>query len=484
MMLIFCFLSIKMAFERLHTDGFCVLQSVVDAADVALHVAQIEAELNLSRKGGNGSTEKDRTLDAISIGARASWPTRGRRRIVETAPLGEGEHWARLRAGGRMRAFLDVALGADAWEIRSNTPESSTRFFYAPVVFPESPSAESSAASATRAVDNDAVVELLSWKEDFALHGAPPPPRCWQPVNRRRVRGKGWHIDTGPGFPATSARTLKGDPRQGLVALLVLSDWEVGGGGTCFVRGSHNWVCDHLLEREERDVVAGRIDTYGSEKHEDLNQWCVDEMLKLARTGTLRRSVFVAGSDGAESGASLRPEEGGGGRIGEVCSVVAKRGDVIIFHPWVIHCGTTNLRATPRLMANGMVRLKRDAFARSGHAVLARTVRECRAARAAHAAEASARATVRNGAFAACFDVLSPSAAPIERVALDGVPGAFILRGALSVAECQRLEGSVRLLHAADARRRAALAGQPEGECSLCTVTCYANHAHNLTRSP
>ena len=66
-----------MAFERLHTDGFCVLQSVVDAADVALHVAQIEAELNLSRKGGNGSTEKDRTLDAISIGARASWPTRG-----------------------------------------------------------------------------------------------------------------------------------------------------------------------------------------------------------------------------------------------------------------------------------------------------------------------------------------------------------------------------------------------------------------------
>ena len=459
------------ALRSLRENGFAVLQGVVDATDVASHVGQIEAELNLTRKSG-GSTEKDRTLDAISLGARATWPTRGRRRIVETAPLGEGEHWERLRAGGRMRGFLDNALGADAWEIRSNSAESSTRFFYAPVVFPEAPCAESRAACATSAAahkSDGAVVELLSWKEDFALHGAPPPPRCWQPVNRRRVRGKGWHIDTGPGVPPTSARTLKGDPRQGLVALLVLSDWEVGGGGTCFVRGSHRWVCDHLLEREERDVAAGRLDTDGSETHEDLNQWCVDEMLRRARAGTLRRSVLVAGSEDDVAGGAPRRSEGGGG-MGDVCVVVAKRGDIVIFHPWVIHCGTTNLRATPRLMANGMVRLKHDAFARSGHAVLARTVRERRAARAADAAAASARATVRDGAFADCFEntALSANAAPIERVAVDGVPGAFILRGVLSAAECARLEGGVRLLHAA-------------GELSLCTVTFCPYPAHNVT---
>ena len=45
-----------------------------------------------------------------------------------------------------------------------------------------------------------------------------------------------------------------------------------------------------------------------------------------------------------------------------VYSIVAKAGDVVIMHPWNVHCGTTNLRSTPRFMANGMVRMTREAF--------------------------------------------------------------------------------------------------------------------------
>ena len=51
------------------------------------------------------------------------------------------------------------------------------------------------------------------------------------------------------------------------------------------------------------------------------------------------------------------------------------------------------------------------------------------------------------GVFSACFDEggLSPV---IKRVDVDGVPGAFVLRGVLSEGECTRLEGGVRRLHA------------------------------------
>ena len=39
-------------------------------------------------------------------------------------------------------------------------------------------------------------------------------------------------------------------------------------------------------------------------------------------------------------------------------------------HPWLIHCGTTNCYDQPRLMANGMVRIKKGAFDASGVRVL------------------------------------------------------------------------------------------------------------------
>ena len=48
--------------------------------------------------------------------------------------------------------------------------------------------------------------------------------------------------------------------------------------------------------------------------------------------------------------------------------VVGRAGSVVVMHPWLIHSGTTNLSSEPRLMANGMVRIKKDAFERDGGA--------------------------------------------------------------------------------------------------------------------
>ena len=39
-------------------------------------------------------------------------------------------------------------------------------------------------------------------------------------------------------------------------------------------------------------------------------------------------------------------------------------------HPWLVHSGTTNLRSNPRLLANGMVRIKKKAFDTNGHPLL------------------------------------------------------------------------------------------------------------------
>jgi len=48
-------------------------------------------------------------------------------------------------------------------------------------------------------------IELHSWRDELVMGAftseALDAPARWQPVSRRRFRGKGWHIDVGPGFP-------------------------------------------------------------------------------------------------------------------------------------------------------------------------------------------------------------------------------------------------------------------------------------------
>ena len=154
--------------------------------------------------------------------------------------------------------------------------------------------------------------------------------------------------------------------------LLVLSDWEVGGGGTCMVRGSHRWVRDHL-------AAAGE----GGMSHDDLNGWCVDHVVQLARDRTLRLDDTTACDDGGV-GSKGRGVDVGSGVNGSVdcddhgepptaVQIVARAGDVVLMHPLVIHGGTTNHSTHPRLMANGMARVKQSVFDAKGHPLFPRT---------------------------------------------------------------------------------------------------------------
>ena len=45
---------------------------------------------------------------------------------------------------------------------------------------------------------------------------------------------------------------------------------------------------------------------------------------------------------------------------GVIEQVVGKAGDIVLLHPWCVHSGTTNFGTRPRLMLNGMARMKQD----------------------------------------------------------------------------------------------------------------------------
>ena len=165
----------------------------------------------------------------------------------------------------------------------------------------------------------------------------------WEPVNRRRVRGKGWHVDIGPGFDTDWRRKLAGHPCQGAVALVLLSDWAPGGGGTAFIRGSHRWVAREIASREPDGV-----------RHQELNAWVIRTVAEASASGRLPL---------AHDAEALRERSD---RLGIVEQIVGRAGAVALLHPWLAHCGTTNLSDAPRLMANGMVRVTPEAFARDG----------------------------------------------------------------------------------------------------------------------
>jgi len=70
-------------------------------------------------------------------------------------------------------------------------------------------------ASKVRDGEQDADTASTTTKNDPAETTKPDASTLWHPVNRRRVRNKGWHVDIGPGFPADAPRVLTGDPKQG-----------------------------------------------------------------------------------------------------------------------------------------------------------------------------------------------------------------------------------------------------------------------------
>ena len=128
--------------------------------------------------------------------------------------------------------------------------------------------------------------------------------------------------------------------------------------------------------------------------HDDLNRWCVDLVVGLARDRSLRLDHTYARGGNADVSAEEASADGsnvdegdvagngdgvcddcgvGGGDGGcdndgpTAVQVVARAGDVVLMHPLVIHGGTTNHSLRPRLMANGMARVKREVFDSTGH---------------------------------------------------------------------------------------------------------------------
>lgn len=168
---------------------------------------------------------------------------------LECVPMGTGGHWDELEQSPMLRSCLDSLLGQGCWEMPLNSPPSDggsfIRHWYSPVVFPELVHAVDDAKPSIPIAEEtvtDPVGQseggagggfrralLESWKGEIAINGPLEKGMVstrWQPVNRRRFCSKGWHIDIGPGFEMDDVRTLKGDPRQGVVLLLLLSDWH------------------------------------------------------------------------------------------------------------------------------------------------------------------------------------------------------------------------------------------------------------------
>eukprot|EP00937_MAST-01D_sp_MAST-1D-sp2_P001653 g1653.t1 len=299
---------------------------------------------------------------------------------------GSGEGGGRAKRGGgddarkRRKAAVRAARECAAERKRARAQQSAaaaaaaaTSALAADGGSPRAPAtaADGSAAAAAAACDDDCGRRLLScaWHEDPAAAGADadtdadadavadPAAMHWQPVNRRRVRGKGWHIDWGPGFEKVGrgVRTLAGHPYQGVIVLLMLSDWVPGGGGTAVIPGSHEWV----RARIQRAVDAGA----GGVPQDELNEWCKARVRAESERGTLR---LPRGGGQRERRTA---EEGG---VTLVAQAEGKAGDAVLLHPWLIHSGSTNYARAPRLMANGCARVRRETFEREGCRLLCR----------------------------------------------------------------------------------------------------------------
>jgi len=139
---------------------------------------------------------------------------------------------------------------------------------------------------------------------------------------------------------------------------VLLSDWEPGGGGTAFVKGSHVWVSEFLKSKHPAGVT-----------HQELNQWAIKTVADGVKDGLLPLEYEVAAREDAlnySKNDSNDSEKNKNNRLGVISQITGRSGSVALLHPWLVHCGTTNVLATPRLMANGMVCVKQDAFEKQG----------------------------------------------------------------------------------------------------------------------
>jgi hypothetical protein len=376
--------------------GYAVVRRVLGREEVEGFVRQLEEELGAAAADSPGALLYDRTdLGRISLLDRGTWPSGKTRRVVECAPFPQQQpHWQALRRSERLVQALDDIVGAGCWEMPFNGDETDVhpgwnsghppRHWYFPIVFPEHDYPQQARCRGTSAGNGSAgasghalrKIELHSWRDELAIASftseADDAPARWQPVSRRRFRGKGWHIDVGPGFPNDGLRHACGHPFQCVVLLLLLSDSDAGGGGTVMIPGSHDVVAEKLRAQGDAGI-----------SHEDLNAWCVEQVLSAIKAESLALAASVpqagstclrstagedaCGSEDVEVTAGEQSVSSPNLRLPQVAiQIVGKAGDVVLMHPLMLHCGSTNLSSRVRIMGNGMVRMKQTVFEERG----------------------------------------------------------------------------------------------------------------------
>jgi len=252
-------------------------------------------------------------LSHISPSSELPWPGGNQNRVVEIVPTSDAPWWDDFLSLTPLHTAL-TTLTTRPCALKPNTPQ--TRHWYFPINYPESHPTSSTPSPNRRPILHTSASSISG---------------RWQPINRRRYLGRGWHIDCGPGFPNPELRTTSGDGRQGPVILIVLSDCDVGEGGTCIVEGSHLAVYDY-------------IDKIGEVSHEKLNEVFKARMRRRINEG----KAFLIDDDDSENGDDVD------GAL-KVTQVKAKKGDVILMHPLVVHSGTTNCSdGKVRVMGNGV----------------------------------------------------------------------------------------------------------------------------------
>jgi hypothetical protein len=207
------------------------------------------------------------------------------------------------------------------------------------------------------------------------------------------------------GFPNDGLRTLRGDPRQGVVILLLLSDCAPGCGGTALIPGSHLSVMNELessaastdvcMDNREvktaqslprcnntsdtAHVPPSRSTSSGEWTHQALNTAFVQRLRALTEAGRVQLECSACrghhpncqghATNALDSTANLR--EKGDERsakaaapetlrasfysqekeklsVVRVVQVSGRAGDVVLMHPLLLHSGTMNCGHMPR----------------------------------------------------------------------------------------------------------------------------------------
>ena len=344
-------------------QGYIIVRSALEAEAIDLFINEIQHGLSFDLDPSVSETP-------MSLQDTSTFPRGNKRRVFEVAPRSTVSEKLALylrRETGPLAEALDALFsGRNSWTIPLNgdneteqSPSSSTpRYWYCPIALPEFlPDKVTPVTTKVTAIESALDVECPGPRKALLCHvldedfqsslstGSSLHQFSWQPINRRRFLSKGYHVDVGPGFKNDGLRTVRGDIRQGIVMLILLSDCAPGEGGTALIPGSHDWSLKRLMKK--------------SMTHEELNT----ELVRDMRTATEDGRVFLTCSDHTcqkcisffENTYNADVNEGGRIRVNQISG---KRGDVVLVHSLLLHSGTTNLSTNARLLANGMARFK------------------------------------------------------------------------------------------------------------------------------